>query len=586
MINIKKQYDLIVVGGGLSGICAAIAAARSGIPVALVHNRPVPGGNASSEIRMHICGADDHAARPNARETGIIEEIQLENKYRNPTNSYAIFDSILWEKCAFQANLELYLNTHMTAASAENGHIQSITAVQLTTETQFELTAKLFVDATGDGMLGALCGAEFRLGREGKEDNGEKNAPDLRDHYTMGNSIMFKARDCGRAVPFVKPEWAYSYTEQQLRMREHGQVTSGYWWVELGGEKHPVIEDGEIIRDELLKSVFGVWDHIKNGGAHSAENLELDWVGFLPGKRESRRLVGDYLLNEHDCYSGARFPDGVAYGGWPMDIHVVGGFETQSEEPTVWLHLDDVYEIPYRSLYSVNIDNLLLAGRSISCTHMAFASTRVMATCAVVGEATGVAAAIALRNGLLPRQMLDNVEAVRQELLKRDCYIPGAKNTDPCDLARQALVTASSNLPGCGAEKVVNGITRTVGEESNCWRAPVGDSSWLLVDLGGKKEVSELRLTFDSNLSREITISLSDEVLSRQAPGVPPELIRDYSIELLLGGVTTEVLSVENNHLRHRVHTLDKPRLCDSIKLLPKATAGSKEFCVFEVRAY
>lgn len=581
---IKKSYDLVVVGGGLSGMCAAIAAARSGISVALVHNRPVPGGNASSEIRMHICGADYHMSRPNARETGIIEELQLENKHRNPTNSYAIFDSILWEKCAFQENLTLYLNTHMSGASVENGRIESISTVQLTTEKQFELFAPLFVDATGDGTLGTLCGAQFRLGREGREAHDEKNAPEQDDPYTMGNSIMFKARDAGRPVPFIRPDWAYSYTQHQLKMRDHSEITSGYWWIELGGANNSVIEDGEEIRDKLLKSIFGVWDHIKNVGEHGAENMELEWVGFLPGKRESRRLMGDYILNERDCYSAARFQDGVAYGGWPMDVHVVGGFETQSENPTVWIHLDDVYEIPYRSLYSVNVENLFLAGRAISCSHMAFASTRVMATCAVVGEAVGVAAAMATKKKLLPRGVLAHVEELRQELLRRDCYIPGACGADLRDLARVAQVTATSRLPGSEAENVTNGVARTVGDALNCWTGKEGDSIRLGWD--SVQTLGEIAATFDSNLSQELTISLSDTVLHRQKEGSPPELVRDYTISFNLGDKIVRSIAVQGNYLRHRVHRLEKPVECDSVTLTINATNGCTQVRVYEIRAY
>lgn len=582
---ITQNFDLVVVGGGLSGLCAAVAAARHGARTALVQDRPVLGGNASSEIRMHICGADYHMTRPNARETGILEELLLEHKHRNPCSSYPIFDSVLWEKAACQENLTLYLNTRMLGAETDGERISAVTAEQMTTEKRFRLKAPLFADATGDGVLGAKCGARFRVGREGKEEFREGYAPEVPDSCTMGSSLMFHARDMGRPVRFVKPFWANAYTEGDLRLRDHGQVTSGYWWIELGGGKYKVIRDAETIRDELLKAVFGVWDHIKNGGDHGAENLELDWVGFLPGKRESRRFEGDYLLNENDCRAGRRFPDAVAYGGWPMDVHAVEGFLTKSEAPTVWLGLDDVYTIPYRCLYSVNIKNLFLAGRIISCTHMAFASSRVMATCAVVGQAAGTAAALAVRHGLEPRGVGEHIRELQQALLKDDCYIPGVKNEDETDLARRAAVSADVSLPGCGPENVTNGVARTVGEQANCWRAPVSERPELSLRFPEPLPVREARLTFDSNLSREITISLSDEVLQRQTEGPPPELVRDYVLRGFRGGECVFAKEVRGNCQRHCVLPVGGVS-CDELRLTVLATNGAPVAGVYEMRVY
>ena len=205
----------------MSGLCAAIAAARHGVKTALVQARPMLGGNASSEIRMHICGADDHMSRPNARETGILEEILLEHKRRNPTDNYAIFDTILWEKAAFCPNLTLFLNACVDGVKMENGRIRSVTAYQQTTEKSFVLEAPLFADATGDGSLGFWAGADYAVGRESRDTYGESCAPEKADHCTMGNSLMFKARDTGAPVPFVKPDWANTYTEHELRHRIH-----------------------------------------------------------------------------------------------------------------------------------------------------------------------------------------------------------------------------------------------------------------------------------------------------------------------------------------------------------------------------
>lgn len=583
---IEKQYDFVVVGGGLGGVCAAIAAARGGVQTALVHNRPVLGGNASSEMRMHICGADHHMSRPNARETGILEEILLENKRRNPEMVYPIFDAVLWEKVQYQENLELYLNTQMTKVVCEGETITAICAEQMTTEKQFYIKGSMFLDGTGDGVLGAKAGAEYRIGREAKSQYGETLAPQAEDRCTMGNSLMFSARDMGHPVPFVKPFWANTYSEDQLKFRDHSDVSSGYWWIELGGGRHRTIEDAELLRDELLKAVYGVWDHIKNKGSHGAENMELDWVGFLPGKRESRRLIGDYVLTERDCLGNTEFPDTVAYGGWPMDIHTVEGFLNEEDNPTVWNTVNGIYPIPYRCLYSRNINNLFLGGRAISCSHVAFSSTRVMATCAVAGQAAGTAAAIALKKGCSPAGVLDCIEELQQELLKQDCYLPGVKNCDRKDKARLMTVKASDWTEGCAPENVINGISRSEGDCANCWRAPMEKKPVIMLTAEKTVAVKQVRVTLDSNLSREITPSISREVLGRQEMKPPSELLREYTVEFFREGKVIKTVEKESMGQRLQIIDLEEEIICDQIGIRAQSTYGSPVAAIFEIRVY
>ncbi len=584
---IVKKYDMVVVGGGMSGICAAISSARHGARTALVQNRPVLGGNASSEIRMHICGADHHGSRPHARETGILEELLLENRKMNPQYSFSVFDTVLWEKCRFQEGLDLYLNTHMTDAAVENGVITKITANQLTTEKIFEIEAKIFTDATGDGTLAYLAGAGYMHGREGKTVFGERFAPDETDTITMGNTLLFKAVETGKAAPFEKPFWAYSYEEEDLIFREHDEITAGYWWVELGGDGLDIVEDGEVIRDELIKAVYGIWDHIKNSGGHKADNFVLDWVGFLPGKRESRRIKGEYILKEQDLLKGRIFEDAVAYGGWPMDMHIAGGLKTRLQ-PTDFIHLDNIYTIPYKSLYSRDIRNLMLAGRVISCSHMAFGSTRVMATCAVVGQAVGTAGAMAVEMGIMPPEISMCVKKLQQRLLKDDCYIPGIINEDESDVAKTAAISCSSAMQGSSCENVINGISRRVKEQNNCWISEEMSTNgeWLSLEFRSVVRVKEVHLKFDSNLSREIMISLSHRVLSKQVPGVPPELVRDYEMDFYLKGKQVYAERVTGNHLRFRLHRLEKPVVCDKITVNVLTTNGDRHARIFEIRVY
>ncbi|MFU7517125.1 FAD-dependent oxidoreductase [Clostridium sp. HCS.1] len=580
-----KDYKVIVIGGGMAGVCAAIASARQGEKTALINNRPVLGGNASSEIRMHICGADYHGFRKNARETGIIEEILLDNKMANKSNSFSILDTILWEKTRFQENLDLYLNTHVTDLIKDEDKIIRVMAEQLTTEKIFELNGEIFIDATGDGTIAYLSGAEYMSGREGKDKFGEKFAPEKSDNHTMGNTLLFSAVDMRKKVEFIKPSWANTYQEEDLAYRQHHEINSGYWWIEIGGDDLDVIQDGEVIRDELLKAVYGVWDHIKNSGNHYADNFALDWVGFLPGKRESRRIVGDYILKEQDLFEGKIFDDAIAYGGWPMDMHTVGGIRTR-REPNDFIMMEDLYTIPYRSIYSKNIKNLMVAGRDISASHMAFGSTRVMATCAVIGQAAGTAAAMCTNKKVFPREINEHIHELQQKLMKADCYIPGFKNEDIGDLALNSKISASSFLENCQPENIINGYSRTIKDKINAWIPQEEDKyPWIELSFNNIISPKEILLKFDSNLSREIMISLTHSVRNRQHQGTPEEIVRDYDIEFYHGIELVEKREIRDNHRRLSCTKVDEIR-CNRIRIKPLNTWGSKRICIYEIRVY
>ena len=356
MKNSAHKTEFCVVGGGLAGMCAAISAARHGVKTVLMHDRPVLGGNASSEIRMWVCGAQGL----NRRETGIIEEIQLENNYRNPLSNFSIWDSILYEKVRFEPNITLLLNCSCTDIEMDGDRIRAVKGWQLTTETRHRVEADLFADCSGDSILAPLSGAEYRIGREARAEFGEDIAPLAADKKTMGMSCEINVREYSTPQTFIPPVWAYSYpSDDDLPNREHDIRANHFWWAELGGEDDS-IHDTEEIRDELLKVIFGIWDHVKNHGDHGADNLVLEWVGFLPGKRESRRYIGDYVMTQNDVCAEGRFEDIVAFGGWPMDDHHPAGFKHPGD-PTVFHHAPSPFGIPYRSLYSKNIGNLFFA---------------------------------------------------------------------------------------------------------------------------------------------------------------------------------------------------------------------------------
>lgn len=544
----ERHYEVVVVGGGMAGVCAAIASARKGVRTAIVQNRSMFGGNASSEIRMHIVGANAHGSKKNLGETGILLEILLENKRRNPYASFPVFDSVIWEKVHFQENLDAYLNTDMDDVIMDGKKVAAIVGHQNTTETEFTIYGDIFVDATGHGTLATMGGAAGRMGSEGRDEFHEPDAPTEPNQDTMGNTLMFSAVDRGEPVKFIRPDWAYQYSEEDLKYREHGNsigshmeggqltkfeegsgrlphfsnVDSGYWWIELGGQYDDIIRDGEVIRDELLKCVYGVWDHLKNVGDHGVENLDLDWVGIVPGYRESRRIEGDYLLNENDVLENRIFPDAVAYGGWQMDEHVRGGIRDLDKIPSRILNFNGCYTIPWRCYYAKDLENVMLAGRDISTSKMAYGSTRVMGTCSVGGQAVGTAAAMAVKYRCTPREIGEHIMELQQQLLRDDCYIPGFRNEDPLDYARSAKVSASACTGKNVPENVLNGVARPVQEESNCWEAPIGEEgASISLDFGKKLVLQQVQLTFDTNLTREIMPSMTRNVRNRQVKGLP-----------------------------------------------------------------
>ena len=608
----NAEYDVVVIGGGMSGICAALAAARHGARTALVHDRHVLGGNASSEIRMHICGASENLAKPDLEESGILHEIMLDNKSRNDYYNFSIWDMVLFSTVKRQKNLTVYLSTAMESCEmGEGSTIRSIDAYQLTTETHWKISGKVFIDCTGNATLGYYAEAEFRTGSEGRDEFGEPDAPGQPNKERMGNTLLFKAVDRGHPVAFKKPDFARTFTEEELKYRTHSAVhgaqikgevdkayvrmtsfsTSsvdyGYWWIELPGETDDIIDEYEQIRDELVSCIYGIWDHLKNGGDHGAENYDLEWVGMLPGSREGRRLIGDYILNENDILSNRQFEDAVASGGWPMDIHTAKGLYDFDELPSRVISFDGAYTIPYRSYYSKNISNLMMAGRDISASKMAMGSTRVMGTCAVGGQAVGTAAALCIKYDCDPRGAQEHMRELQQMLLKDDAYIPGIWNEDPKDLARRAKVTATSAREGCPPENVINGISRDEDGHRNLWISGKGrtEGEMLTLHLADRQPVSEGHLTFDSNFHYPIKITLSRKRQAQQRIGVPPELIRDYTVTLWQGDKKAAKQTVTENVQRKNIVTFPTTE-CDRVTVMVHKTNGSNEAHIYEIRVY
>ncbi len=592
MTLVDLNCDVLVAGGGLAGVLAAVSAARHGAKVVLVQDRSRLGGNSSSEIKMHVVGSNNHKGRPAWREGGLLEEFRLDDAANNPQRCWELWDLLLYDKVVSEPNITLLLETTLYSAEVKDNVIQRVQARCDRSEHIYRITAKLFCDCTGDSRLGLETGAEFRVGHESRAQHGESLAPETADNKTQGCSILFTSRDYGKPMPFKPPAWARKITERELKSRPVKTWEYGYWWIEWGGHINTV-RDNERIRFELLGIVMGVWDYIKNSGKFpTAANWALDWVGMLPGKREARRLVGDHMLTQMDLMGlNPEFEDAVCIGGWNLDEHPPTGFEDPELPPFVSIKLKDVYNIPLRSLYSKNVRNLFMAGRNISATHTAFSSTRVMGTCAVEGQAIGTAAALCIKHNLPPRGLYEDkakLKAYQQTLLRDDQSIKGVKNEDPLDLARKATVTASAEDTNCQAANVINGWVRALPGYENRWAAPIGETgAWLELGWDKPQTIRQVQLTFDSGFVRELTLSSSASANTDIIRAPQPETVKKYSIQYQSddGKDWVELASVDGNHQRLRRHDF-KAVNAKRVRIQVKETNGDKLARIFEVRCY
>ncbi|MCG3149413.1 MAG: hypothetical protein PCFJNLEI_02874 [Verrucomicrobiae bacterium] len=552
----QHEFDVCIVGGGMAGMCAAIAAARHGAKTAIVHDRPVFGGNASSEVRMWICGAHG----PHNKETGILEEIQLENQYRNPTGNYSIWDSVLYGKIFFQPNLTTFLNCSCTEAEMDGTKIVAIKAWQSPSQTWHTIHAKYFIDCSGDSILAATTGAEFRVGREAASEFNEDIEPAQADRKTMGNSLLIQIRETATPQPYIPPAWAYKFTSpNDFPYRLHGVDGHNFWWIEVGGLQD-TIGDAETIRDELMRITYGVWDYIKNHAPEraKAENWAIEWIGAVPGKRENRRFIGDHTLTQNDIRAGGAFSDMVGYGGWTMDDHHPAGIYYPGK-PTIFHPAPSPYGIPYRSLYSRNIANLLFAGRNISVTHAALSSTRVMGTCSILGQAVGTAAALCLKHRCSPRTV--PLVELQQTLLDDDCWLPGV--TRPLsDLAHTGKLTGDGqDLP-----LLLDGMDRDRPDRKHAWSGRHAEYHW-----NSPQKLAGVRLVFDSNLQLHKRMPCTFP----HKTTMPGTLVKSYRLETETGTVFRET----NNH--QRLVRVPLRSTAKTLRLVIEETWGQTDARVF-----
>lgn len=578
--TVEQEVDFCVVGGGLAGLCAAVAAARHGVKTAIMQDRPMFGGNCSSEIRMWICGAGAHGS--NLKETGLLEELELENCYRNPYKNYSIWDSVMYQMVKSEKNIKVLLNCSCLDAEMEGNTIKSVTGWQMTTQTFQKVKAKIFADCSGDSILAPLTGAKFRRGREARSEFGEDIAPEQADSCTMGMSCMIQGREYDHARKYIPPKWAEKFTKEKLPHRQPhmDEISENFWFIELGGTRDE-IKDTEEIRDELQEIAYGLWDYVKNSGeCPNTENWDLDWVGMLPGKRESRRYVGDYIMTQNDVRAEGRFDDLIAYGGWTMDDHHPEGIRYPGE-PTIFHPAPAPYGIAYRCLYSANIDNLMFAGRNISVTHTAMSSTRVMGTCGILGQAVGTAAAIALEHQTSPRGVAQNhIRQLQQTLMEDDCYLP-FHTKEISALTKRAKITAD----GTGVENLTNGKERPILDEDNGWYGPIGSA--ITFSFEKPEEIHSARLVFDSDLERRHHGNYHHNMdasvhRNREEISPPATLVKKFRIEYQdLEGNWIPAAQVEQNY--QRLVKVPLHVTASQVRFIPEATWGSKKVHMFSL---
>jgi len=521
------EFDLVVVGGGVAGCCAAISAARLGLDVALIQNRPVLGGNNSSEIRVHLGGGVQLPPYPALG--GVVKELGA---------NYA--DAEKQGLVEAEENLHLFLNTHVFAAEKKDDRIVAVVGKNIRTNEELRFPAQWFADCTGDGNLGHLVEADYRYGRESKVETGETLAPDEADRQTMGTSVMWTSEKTNSASSFPETPWAIQFNE-----RNYQRATSGGWNWETGF-RWDQIQEAEKIRDHGLRAVFGNWSYQKNHAPdkNTYANSRLKWVAYVGGKRESRRLLGDVILQEQDVMQNRSFPDAAVPSTWWIDLHYpiqsnqFPGQEFRSK--AAGLRFKGPYLVPYRCFYSRNIGNLFMAGRCISVTHVALGTVRVQRTCGMMGEVVGMAAAVCRLYHCDPRDVYaKHLDDLKELMADGVSSIPPPQPPQPPEwiedagknLAREAVVSVSSNytkgnypakhvndgrvsyrdnslrfvsdaqLPGFvelswPAPQTIGGVRIVTGQAGGQWpKTPIADFVIQYHDDSGWKEIPNTKVT-------------------------------------------------------------------------------------------
>lgn len=592
------HFDFIVVGGGVAGCNAAIAAARGGVKVALIQDRPMVGGNNSSEMGVPVSGGSSIGK---GREAGLNEEIGRISAY----NYHMKWASGAEHVLASEPNITVFLNSHVFKAETdEDRNITAVTAFNMIDGHHTRYTGDYFADCTGDGWLGFYAGAEYMLGRETKEIFGEEHAKDVADNVTMSGSLMqnsilgYQAIEMDEPVPFNAPEWVYDLRDNGDAYTSRPNFENGYragnWWTENHG-RNDDLWDPEWARDDLILVSMSYYNWIKNYSplADKAARYQLTFIPITNAKRETRRLVGDHILVENDVVNRVIFPDRVGYFVWKLDVHHPDGIFSNGSPYDYESNISPA-SIPFRILYSKDIPNMFMAGRNVSVTHVTIGTARVQGTTGMMGQVVGTAAAMCARHKTTPRGIYQShISELQQRLLKDDITIPHLRNEDSQDFARTAKVTASSSQSTKeGPQNAINGLTRPLDENMEMWIGKVPGNmwisdpneqmpQWLELDLGENRKLNSVYLTFDTNLKTKRYVSWKFSPDER----MPPECARDYRIQYHDGKDWITVAEATNNYQRRRIHrfpTIESSKL----RVVVDQTNGDSSARVFEVRVY
>ena len=576
-------YDLAVVGGGVGGIVTAVTASRYGLRVALINDRPILGGNASEEANVAL----DGTAHRGYHELGVVMEIKNYKLSNGVSYSEAFSHFVNAEK-----NLTFYPNMLLIGALTEGDEIKEISLAGTLDLKEYKLRADRFVDATGDAWLGYYAGASYRIGREARFEYGESLALKQGDSRTMSGCNTgsdpegYGATVCGYFaskreydVPFNAPKWAIKLPEGDALSRNPDKIHKGMWWLELPTDYDDLFES-EFVRDSMIRLSVGYFDWLKNSWSERerTKNLALDKICTYNAKRESRRLIGDYVLSENDYREGVTHFDAVGYVGWEIDLHHDKGIFSGKEGEYFAGRKIPISAIPFGILYSKDVKNLLMTGRCISATHVAMGATRVQMTAGALGQAVATAVYLCKKHGVTPREIRNGyVDELQQLLLKDGLYIPNVTNHDDEDLARSAEATATSFVEGGEPENVINGkIWRNDGD-GYAWVSEGGLPQSITLKLCKPSLVREVRLTFD--------LPFEKYKYGYMEQPIPEALVTDFSLSLLVDGKWQDAGAVTGNVQRLVVIDLD-PVTVEAVKITVTKTVATPNATVSEIRIY
>ncbi len=578
----RGRYDIIVVGGGVGGIVTAITSARHGLKTALINDRPKLGGNAAEEANVTLEGA----AHRGYHETGVVLELK---NYREKNK---ISWSAAFEKFAYQEeNLDIFANMLLKDAVTENDHITDIFTVNTHDLSEYKFSADMFVDGTGDGWLGYYAGASYRIGREAKFQHNESFAPNIADGNTMsgcatGTATRLTQTICGylaeetsSKVEFTAPSWAFKLPEGDFLGRTPTRLDMGAWWLEMPNDYDDVFEC-EFVRDSMFRMAVGYFDWLKNSWSEceKASNYKLKLLGTYNAKRESRRIIGDYIMTENDYVENQSYFDSVCYCGWNIDVHHVGGIFSGQEGKFTANKKIPITPIPFGSLYSKNIDNLMMVGRCISTTHVGLGPVRVQLTAGIMGQAVATAAYLCKKYVTDPRGVRNNyIDELQQLLIKDGLYIPGVYHHDTDDLALNSTVYATSYSFGGAPKNVINGKTCKRDGDDYAWMSDGDLPQSITLEFDYPKKVSQVRVTFD--------IPFDKYKYGYMEQPSPKELVTDFSLSLLIGDNWIEVQSVENNIQRLAVIDIE-PTVAKAIRITVLKTVDTQKAIIPEIRIY